>query len=160
MSIPFSLAIARTFAIAAPCPVSSPDLLAKNITRHAAGEMAAATSAAAVTTNPSTRTGTSLSLASRIAPTSAAISAPPSFASAAPAVRIDAACSRNARSTTSILFRTASSSRSRPARAPPRHTSCGDAPVSAQISADAAVVFPMPTSPRHTASALVSVRTY
>eukprot|EP00982_Pelagococcus_subviridis_P003585 26893-Pelagococcus_subviridis.AAC.10 len=85
MSIPFSLAIARTFAIAAPCPVSSPDLLAKNITRHAAGEMAAATSAAAVTTNPSTRTGTSLSLASRIAPTSAAISAPPSFASAAPA---------------------------------------------------------------------------
>ena len=113
------------------------------------GAMVAATSAAAPVMNPSRTTGVRASAAARIAPTSAAISNPPTAASAPIGSSAPGRCRSSASSITDTFRRTASASRPVPRPV----TSAGGRPVSAATSALAAVVFPMPISP----TAIVSI---
>ena len=114
------------------------------------GAMVAATSAAAPVMNPSRTTGDAASAAARIAPTSAAISNPPTAASAPSGSSAPGSMPLER----PLDHRRPCGGRPSSSSPVPRPvTSAGGRPVSAATSALAAVVFPMPISP----TAIVSI---
>mmetsp|Transcript_4574 Transcript_4574/g.12928 ORF Transcript_4574/g.12928 Transcript_4574/m.12928 type:complete len:284 (-) Transcript_4574:1418-2269(-) len=152
----FSLAVAWICSMAATCPFSA-ELLVKKSTLQTVGDILTATRAAAVAMKPSTSTAMLLSEASNMAPTRAAISAPPRLARATGAGILTREYLFSALVTMSIFLDTASSLMVLAAKAPPPQTDSTDWPVKAAISADDEVVLPIPTSPRTTTFAEASL---